>query len=94
MSMSTNLSTDFVISISFQASKIYFYTYCLQPFNCRIICRLKLLILFSCLFFTTDHYTFAVYGQTCHDYINHVIVFGLCSELLMRLYYDIHSGFL
>ena len=45
--------------------------------------------------FTSDHQTFvqSIKRQTCHGCINHDIVIGLCSELLMRLIYYIHLGF-
>ena len=43
--------------------------------------------------FTFDHETFAVKGQICYACIYHDRAIGLCSELLVRLYYYIHLGF-
>ena len=44
-----------------------------------------LICLCSC--FTSDHHTFvqSIQCQTCHKFINHDILVGLCSDLLMRL---------
>ena len=51
----------------------------------------------SCLIvFMSDHQTFCnLFNNRRHDIgcINHDIVVGLCSELLMRLSYVIHQGF-
>ena len=55
------------------------------------------LLLFACLntCFTFDHQTFlqSVPGQTCHGCVNHDIVIGLCSKLLMWLsYHNLRFG--
>ena len=48
------------------------------------------------LFLPSDHQTFcSLFKIRRHDIvcINHEIVIGLCSELLMRLFYYIHPGY-
>ena len=52
--------------------------------------------MFYGIIFTSDHQTFCglFESQTaCHQCINHDIVIGLCSELVMRLFYYIHPGY-
>ena len=59
----------------------------ISPNNCLFVC------LNSC--FTNDHQIFvqSIQCLTGHGCMNHDIVIGLCSELLMMLSYHIHLGF-
>ena len=47
----------------------------------------------ACLMSDRQTFVRSIQGRTCHGCISHYIVVGLCSEVLMILFYYIHLGF-
>ena len=81
--MFTFYSTDFRVSL------LIFHALFLTAINCGIL----VFSLNACFHVQPSDFMKSIQGQTCHGCINHDVVVGLCSELLMWLYFYIHLGF-